>query len=78
MTDQKLESNLMHSDKAKTQKTYTLDQDVIERVKEVAEGLKISSSALVNMQLRIALGMIDEDTAAYANSGIYRYWREQP
>ena len=58
-------------DPAKNKKveSYTLDPDVIATVDRFADRLGISSSSLVNMQLRIALGIVDEATSNFMNRG---------
>lgn len=51
---------------------YTLDPEVIAKVDSLAESLGMSNSALVNMQLRVAMGMIDEATSEFLNRGMTR------
>jgi hypothetical protein len=49
--------------------SYTLDPDVIEKIDTLADSLGVSSSALVNLQLRIALGMVDDETHNFIDRG---------
>lgn len=49
--------------------SYTLDREVKEKIEDVAEGLGISASALVNMQLRMQLGMVDKATGDFISRG---------
>ena len=49
--------------------SYTLDQEVVDRVSSLADALGVSDSSFVNMQLRCALGMIDSQTADYIEKG---------
>jgi hypothetical protein len=56
-------------DKLKVVVSYTLDPDVIDRVSEMADSLGLSASFFANIQLRVALGMVDERTNNFLNRG---------
>jgi hypothetical protein len=47
--------------------SYTLDREVINRVKDISSALGLSASSFANMQLRVALGMVDEETSEFLN-----------
>jgi hypothetical protein len=52
---------------SKETESYTLDREVISRVKDISGALGLSASSFVNMQLRVALGMVDQETSEYLN-----------
>jgi hypothetical protein len=55
---------------AKVPISYSLDGDVIAKVHDVASDLGLSDSALVNMQLKLAFGMVDEESREFLQRGL--------
>lgn len=53
----------------KPQVNWTLDAEVVARVKEIAGSLHIPESQFANIQLRVALGMMDKTASDFLNRG---------
>ena len=53
----------------KPQVNWTLDADVVLRVKELSLALHLPESQFANMQLRVALGMMDKTASDFLNRG---------
>ena len=50
--------------------SWTLEEDVIEKVEEMASALGLSSSAFANLQLKISMNMLDEETREFIGKGM--------
>lgn len=56
--------------KNKVPVSWTLPPDVVQKVRDVSDGLGISESALVTIQLKIAFGMLDDEAKEYLGRGL--------
>jgi len=66
------ETMMKQPNRIKPVASYTLDPEVITKVSEIADSLGLSDSALVNMQLRIAFGLLDSDAKEFMSRGMPR------
>ena len=53
----------------KPQVSWTINRDVVNRVREMSAALRLSESAFAEMQLRVALGMMDKAASDFLNRG---------